>query len=280
MPVYNGGHFLEDALDSILNQTYPDFELVISDNASTDNTKDICRRYSRQDSRIRYVRQTSNLGASQNHNLVFEMTQGEYFRWASHDDRCAPTLFEKCMASIERAPQEVVLVYPQSAIISSDGTVESRYHDNLDLRQRSPHERLGHLVRHLRLCNAVYGIIRSDALRRTHLLRPFASSDEVLLAELALIGQFWEVPETLFFRRMHGQTSTAVHPDPLSRTRWFDPLTDKTRVFQRWRVYGEDLRSVATLPLSPGERVRCMAALTRGYIPRYRTKLIRELRRS
>lgn len=87
MPVYNGGLFLRDALDSLLAQTFTDFELIISDNASTDNTGQICLEYARLDSRIRYIRQPRNIGAPDNFFYVRDQAVGEYFMWAAHDDR-------------------------------------------------------------------------------------------------------------------------------------------------------------------------------------------------
>ena len=81
LPVYNGEKYLEQALISILSQTYTDFELIISDNASTDRTQAICREYAAKDPRIRYYCNEENLGAAPNHNRVFELASGEYFKW-------------------------------------------------------------------------------------------------------------------------------------------------------------------------------------------------------
>lgn len=80
MPVYNGEQFLKDALDSILAQTFDNFELIISDNTSTDNTQEICKAYSAKDQRICYYRNEKNLGAAWNFNRVFELARGEYFK--------------------------------------------------------------------------------------------------------------------------------------------------------------------------------------------------------
>src|SRR5690348_17890875 len=82
MPVWNGEKFVSEAIESILGQTYGDFELVISDNASTDATAEICRGYAKQDTRIRYFRQTKNIGAGPNHHEVFRLSAGRYFKWA------------------------------------------------------------------------------------------------------------------------------------------------------------------------------------------------------
>lgn len=86
MPVYNGEAFIHEALDSLLTQTYPDFELIISDNASDDRTGTICKEYAAKDSRVRYVRQSKNLGALGNFKFVLDEAVGEYFMWAAADD--------------------------------------------------------------------------------------------------------------------------------------------------------------------------------------------------
>lgn len=87
MPVYNGAKYIREALDSLLAQTFTDFELVISDNASTDDTQAICEKYARRDPRIRYVRQLENLGALPNFQFVLNEARSEYFMWAAYDDK-------------------------------------------------------------------------------------------------------------------------------------------------------------------------------------------------
>lgn len=86
MPVYNGEKYIRDALDSLLAQTFTDFELIISDNASTDKTEDICREYVTNDCRVRYLRQSKNMGATANFQYVLNEAIGECFMWAAHDD--------------------------------------------------------------------------------------------------------------------------------------------------------------------------------------------------
>ncbi|MDR7898959.1 glycosyltransferase family 2 protein [Thermosynechococcus sp. JY1334] len=94
MPVYNGEKFIRDALDSLLAQTFTDFELIISDNASTDQTEAICREYAAKDKRIRYVRQAQNLGAAANFKYVLDEARGEYFMGAAADDKWDPRWIE------------------------------------------------------------------------------------------------------------------------------------------------------------------------------------------
>ena len=91
MPVFNGGATVRDALESLLAQTFADFELIISDNGSTDDTEEICREYDAADERIRYVRQPENRGAAANWAFVLDQAVGEYFMWAAHDDLWDPS---------------------------------------------------------------------------------------------------------------------------------------------------------------------------------------------
>ena len=98
LPVYNGERFLAQAIDSVLQQTHSDLELVISDNASTDRTEEICRSYTTQDSRVRYFRSSANIGACRNFSRVFELSRAPYFKWACYDDICVPGFLEKCVA--------------------------------------------------------------------------------------------------------------------------------------------------------------------------------------
>jgi len=86
MPVYNGDKTLKSALDSLLKQSFTNFEIIISDNASTDGTKEICLSYAKNDMRIRYIRQEKNIGAINNFKFVLEQAVGKYFMWAAADD--------------------------------------------------------------------------------------------------------------------------------------------------------------------------------------------------
>jgi glycosyltransferase involved in cell wall biosynthesis len=110
VPVFNGESFLAETLDSLLNQTFSDFEVVISDNASTDRTEEICRAYTARDPRVRYCREVVNRGAAWNHNRVFELARGEYFKWNSADDLCAPEFLARCVAALDRDSAAVTAV--------------------------------------------------------------------------------------------------------------------------------------------------------------------------
>ena len=120
MPVYNAERFIGETVASIRTQTFEDFELIISDNASTDRTEEVCRALMKEDDRIRYVRNRENMGAAYNYNQTFHLSSGIYFKWACHDDLLLPEFLERCVAELDRDPS-VVLAYTDWAPIDEDG---------------------------------------------------------------------------------------------------------------------------------------------------------------
>ena len=126
MPVFNGEAFVSQAIQSLLEQTYVDFELIISDNASTDSTERICRKYALQDSRIRYVRNSENVGLESNFQRVFDLSQGEFFMWAAHDDLWEPEFIEELVELLERSP-DAALAFCRFDIIDADAHAIKQY---------------------------------------------------------------------------------------------------------------------------------------------------------
>jgi GT2 family glycosyltransferase len=201
LPVYNGERFLAQALDSLLGQTYRDFELIISDNASTDNTSAICSEYAVRDPRVRYIRQPTNIGAPRNWSFVTTVARGRYFKWASCNDRCSENLLERGVAALSTRPQ-AVLCYGRTVLVDEETGVEEPYAGDFSLEDERPSERLIHLLRVLQLNNAQSGLIRLDALRQTGLDRPYPGGDVPLMVELALRGTFELLPDVRLYRRM------------------------------------------------------------------------------
>lgn len=275
LPVYNGARFIAETLDSLLQQTYADLELIICDNASNDGTRQICEAYAVRDERIRYLRSDVNRGAAWNYNRAVEAAVGRYFKWASHDDLCAPTYLERCVEVLDRAPDSVVLAYPKTALIDADGNLLGPYEDGLDLRQPEPHQRLRALIRNLVMSNAVFGLVRRDALNRTRGHGTYISADYVLLAELAVQGQFWEIPEQLFLRRDHPGMSRRANTSSAELAEWFKTGGHQNREFSR--LLGEYLRALQQAPgLGPLERLRAYGTLL-PWLRRFHRSILREL---
>jgi glycosyltransferase involved in cell wall biosynthesis len=288
LPVYNGENYLEAAIESILRQDFSDFELIVSDNGSDDATQAICMRFSELDSRVRYYRSDTNRGAAWNYNRTFELARGEYFKWQAHDDLCLPGFLRSCLEVFDSAPLSVVLVYPKTGIIDSNGNALAQHvAETIDTRDENPHIRLGTVLRNLNMACAVFGLIRSSALQQTRLIDRFIASDYVLLAELAMLGELREVPQTLFLRRLHPRISTYASRNPTQLLQWFDPSQRRHR---RWVspmmwLGVEYLRSAHRIPLGRIERFRCYLSATRVWYARecrnlagrYKARLLRSM---
>ena len=138
LPVYNGEKFLKEAIDSLLAQTFEDFELIISDNASTDKTEEICRAYAEKDQRIRYYRNDKNIGCARNFDRVFKLSSGEYFKWAAYDDLHAPDFIEKCVEVLDQDPT-IILCHSQTYFIDEEGSFLQNYDIKLKAYALKPH---------------------------------------------------------------------------------------------------------------------------------------------
>lgn len=267
LPVYNGENYLQEALCSILIQTFPDFEIIISDNASTDRTAEICRAYAAKDKRIRYYRNQTNLGASKNFNRVFELSRGMYFRWAAYDDLLARQTVERCVEVLDREP-EVVLCYPKTINIDEKGDIIDYYEDDFGFSSPDPRRRFHDLLHRIYRynCNAMFGLIRRSALEETSLIGSYHSSDKILLAQLVLRGQFREVPEYLFFKRFHPGVSTAVSKTEREFAEWHDTSRRDRPAFPMLKRSAEFVRSIRNSPLTWREKVYCYGYLASFYL--------------
>jgi glycosyltransferase involved in cell wall biosynthesis len=259
LPVYNGQRFIERTLDLILSQDYEDFELIISDNASVDKTEDICRRYAEMDSRIRYSRFQQNTRVANNFNQVFKLSRGKYFKWAAYDDECHPTFLRRCVEVLESAPDSVAMVYPRAELIDDEGEILRKGLDRIGSRDLRPHCRLAWVLRSLSFCDPLFGLIKAKFLRKTQLIGPFFASDYVILGELAMLGEIWELDEILFRMRNHPQRSMTANRSVRARAVYYDSsAARKLFIMPSWeRMVCEMLKAVWRSPLHPAEKVKC-----------------------
>jgi glycosyltransferase involved in cell wall biosynthesis len=269
LPVRNGATFVAEAIDSILAQTFPDFELIISDNASTDATPEICRRYAAADRRIRFYRQETNIGAAPNFNLVFHRSSGKYFKWAAHDDLIQPTYLERCVAALEADP-EAVLCQPIVEIVDGAGAREIYDHGAFGTGLPRQSDRLAARLR-ARRCTEVFGVIRRDALHGTALIADHVGADRTLLIELALRGRFLTVPEILFVNRDHPERFTRRHRTLHAQAAWYAATSgSQRRVLRTWTLYATTLDLVRRHVAVPAERRRCWLRMARSIAYRRR----------
>lgn len=253
LAVYNGERYLEAAIGSILAQSFTDFELIICDNASTDSTGEICQRFSAADPRVRYFRNAENIGGANNENLTFSYARGDYFRWAADDDICLPTLFERCVGVLDDM-DDVVLCYTRTVTIDADGKpLDERFEQRGTALGAA--ERFRELADRRHLCEATYGIIRSDVLRSTGLQRNYTDSDRVLLAALALRGRFVQLDEPLFLKRRHERN---MFNDWRARMNWFEPGSRRRIRLPNWMAAGHLAYEAVRAPIALPERTRSL----------------------
>lgn len=279
VPVYNGERYLAQTLEAILSQSFKDFELIISDNASTDRTEEIVRSFMEKDTRIRYYRSDRNLGVAKNYNRTVELAKGEFFKWATYDDMIAPQHFQKCVEVLERDPS-VVLCYTKTVDIDDDGKVLGNYEDNFAFLDPEPHKRFKSLMRVVGdyACNAEQGVVRRAALLKTGMEADYHSADKVLLAELVLHGKFAEVPERLFFHRLHSSTTTAKTKSAEEWALWFNPANAGKRSYPKLRRLVEFFKAVNRAPVNSIQRVYCYGQVLVFYLSpdKYR-RLVRSI---
>lgn len=265
IPVYNGERFLEETLQSLLRQTYIDFEVLISDNASTDGTLAICEQYAAMDPRVRYFRNPINLGADGNFRRLVDLAQAPYFKLANADDLCIHDLIQSCVDILECDP-EVVLSFGKTKLIDAIGNEIRPYEDNLHLRSQNVVERFDRVISRIRMTNALQGVTRTALLKK---LIPrfggYEGADLVLLAAMALYGQFHEIPRTLFFRRMHNMSFTAI-TNADEKQQYIDPAKKSMLSAYLTRIYYGYLREITAAPLSILVKMRLLSKLVRSLV--------------
>jgi glycosyltransferase involved in cell wall biosynthesis len=264
-PVYNGERYVGAALEGLLNQTFTDFELVISDNASTDGTEAICRSVAARDPRVRYVRHEVNRGLVWNHQFTLEQARGTYFTWANHDDLHAPAFLERCVAAMDHDPG-VVHCNTRISLIDDEGRSIGAISGDFTIDSPFPHERLREVVglgSHRYRGQQAFGLFRSSALASVPRLSTHVAWDRALLAELSLHGRFIEVPEALFFYRRHAQQASSSFQTRAQLWAWHDPSKANRIVFPNFRLGLDYVEAVARAPLTAPERRRCYAMLAR-----------------
>lgn len=277
LPVYNGENFLAESIEALLGQTYGDFELVISDNASADSTPDICRGYAKQDPRIRYIRLPRNIGLMPNHKFVVRQAQGELFKMASHDDLYARDLLKRCVSALDEHP-EAAVAHCWEAIIDHSGTVTKL----LDYSVTADAPRAPDRFRSLLFDgwdDYTYGVMRTKILLRTHLHGSHHFADRTINTELCLHGPFYMVPEWLYFRRDHMERTEPY--TVRSRCAYLDPRRENKLRNPAIRLYGEYIwayvAAIRSAPISAAEKRECYRHLTRWLGRRFMPMVKRSL---
>ena len=231
MPVYNGELFIKRAIESILAQTFTDFELIISDNASTDSTQEICQSFSKKDNRIRIFKQEKNIGVHKNFYFVLSQAKSQYFAWAAVDDYLDKDFMEKNLKVLES----------HNSIVSSMGTIIPYGVDllNIDSKlvhtsnypeflknyvKQGRHKKMtdtapisGNINSKIRTCLKItkslgrwYGVHRTEQLKQCIVKRPFIDVEVAVFLNLLKLGDFYEESSTTLYEFDEGISSHGI----------------------------------------------------------------------
>jgi glycosyltransferase involved in cell wall biosynthesis len=274
IPVFNGQEFLPELLDSLLAQTFRDFEILICDNASSDQTPEICSEYERRDSRIHYLRNSRNLGATANFNQVFELSKAPLFKWAAHDDLYYDDYLAVCVSLLEANP-DTVLAHTGTAFINERGELlhyeqgsggfldrksEKRYWADVPIIGDTPVavNRFWQVLSRAHRGTHMFGVVRREALRKTSLLPDFVGGNRAMLAELALLGRFRCANEPLFLTRFHANVSSALEHMEVATFR----STNDKRLSRRMRQIKAFFGAPKGKPIDVLSKSACLALVT------------------
>lgn len=289
LPVFNGEDHLPEALDSLLVQDHRNLELVISDNASTDRTPEICRRYAKRDRRIRYFRNVTNTGMLANFYRVLDLSTGPYFMWAGHHDRWERSFVRECLRVLEREPR-VVLCYSRAAELreaptTSFGVPRRRgprsipprqdAGENVDTRGLPPAERVVAALRDCRWFLCVYGVWRTEVVRACKAPPTMLAPDVQTVVAASLVGEIARVEKTLFHFRVRPDAPDAYDQQLLR----LDPRNWERRLLRRF-VHTRFLLGVVSPILRSrmpwGDRLRLARSAARTTVARWGGDLQKE----
>jgi glycosyltransferase involved in cell wall biosynthesis len=249
VPVYNGERFLPQCLDSLLSQTYRAFVLLISDNASTDRTQQICHGYVKSDPRVRYHRNPLNIGLYGNFNQVLRLIRTPYIKLASADDFWAPTMLADAIQQMQ-SDASLVLCYPRAVLVNEDGEEIGRYDKSPNLMEVDPTLRFRRVLNESGLINQLMGVMRTAAVHSMLPLMKQPAADWVFLAELSLYGKIMELPKFQYFRRFHEGSSSWDRESQSHQVRLVSSEGTRRVHLRAWKHHCGLMRRVVHSPLS------------------------------
>lgn len=230
MPAYNGELFIRKALDSLLKQDYRNIELIISNNASTDSTLQICEEYVSKDKRVKVITQKYNMGAFLNFQFVLEMATGKYFMWAAVDDYWSPTFVTEMVMELEKHLQAGVAMCAVDRIYPNGESLDTISFTNKDNpNNRTYYQMLQSLTSGKKYNLFIYGLFRTELLKRAAVVFPnVTGSDRLFIFQLALATRFRFINKVLHIRTSHIIPSRIRMPDEtfnrMENNKWVNVL--------------------------------------------------------
>jgi glycosyltransferase involved in cell wall biosynthesis len=278
IPVFNGENYLSEAINSVLDQSYADLEVFICDNASTDKTEDICREFARKDPRIHYVRNTENIGAAKNYDLVWHRSENTFFKWLAHDDRLLPNFVEQTVEVLE-ADSSIILCNGVVDYIDEHGEHMGYYKSVIrDADSDDPAARFAAIILRMHTCVDFFGMIKREFMVGSLLHQAYRGSDRAFLAQMALRGRFFQIASPLVQMRQHPNQYSKMK-NVRQQLAWQDPDRERTQEIAVLRMYKVYKELVASEVLSETDRNACRNVLRRFWfqswpIPRLAAELL------
>ena len=227
IPVYNGEKFIKKCLDSILSQTFSDFEIIISDNASTDLTSKICEEYKKQDKRILFFKQKYNMRMVGNFNFVLQQAKGEYFMWAAADDVWHPEFIERNLMFLEKNPSFVGSTSEIELFYEPWGEKDFERFKKIKPKKKYQwvHSLVGNYEEKVRFLFAfgkfeyLYSIYRTEYLKKSMVKRNFLSWEMPIILKMLKYGDLNVEDGVMMFKYMGGKTNPNFYKKLFSTTK-------------------------------------------------------------
>lgn len=216
IPVYNGENFIGHALDDLLAQTFQDFELIISDNASTDATPKICASYLKRDNRVKYFRNERNRGGPANFTRVLDLATGRYFMWAACDDRWLPEFVSTLLDELETHPDAGLAMSAMHRHRAEGSYIDSiLFSGDEDPNRMSYLQLFMEMAKRNRYHYLIYGLYHTDFLKKAwaNPLPTVPSHDRLFMCQIALATQIRYVGQFLHVRTIHDMPIELRYPE-------------------------------------------------------------------
>lgn len=228
LPVYNGEATVEKTIRSLLLQDYSNFEIVVSDNGSTDATPRIVQELAKQNAKVVFYRSDQNHGLVWNFNRVFELSRGEYFMWASHDDEHTSNYISRCLNELKKHP-EAALCAPNT--VATWGNEKSKIWASSLIgfeNRRETNTRYRETLRNFPAV-ALYGLYRSSYIKKTNLIPKVVGGDLLFIQNLSMYGDIIGFNEILFTYHQREKWNSVdqdyyVFLGRKPKPRWYSPF--------------------------------------------------------
>ena len=231
LPVYNGELFLKTAIDSLLNQSYSNFELIISDNNSTDSTQRICQEYAKNDDRIRYIKQEKNIGPYPNFYFVLSQSKGKYFMWAAADDFWEPDFILKNLKVLSSNSNIVCSISKLDTYTFTDDLIQkekiktvqypSFAKNFINIRRQKMikvtfpvygkfEKKIRKFLMNPGSNSRFYGLYRTSQIKECFIKKPFIAVENAIFLNLLRLGDLHEIDEVLYHRFESGWSTYGI----------------------------------------------------------------------